>query len=104
MRKNKSTYKRPPAWKRNEPSVIETAAIRLKGLNDWSNLDLNELLHFCGIDIYNPNLPAIDQRGYDTIIEQKNKEIEHLENFGMQLFENKLPNWRPPVYTSKHGK
>lgn len=103
MRKNRWTYTRPPACKRNEPSLIETAVIRLNELKNWSNVDLDELLRLSGIDIYNPDLSYIDRLGYDTIVKLKNKETEHLENFGMQLFENKLPAWRPPVYTIKHG-
>ena len=104
MRKNKWNYKRPPACKRNEPSLTETAVIRLKELNKWSNVDFDELLRLCGIDIHNPELPFIDQLGYDTIVKLKNKETEHLENFGMKLFQNKLPDWRPPLYTDKHGR
>lgn len=95
MRKNKWTYKRPPACKRNEPSLTETAVIRLLQLNSWSNVEIGELFRLSGVDLNNPDLPFIDKLGYDTIVKTKNKEIEHLECFGMQLFKNNLPDWVP---------
>ena len=95
MRKNRWTYKRPPAWKRNEPTFTQTACTRILQLNRWSNVAVDELFHLGGVDVSNPELPFIDKLGYDTIVKTKNQEIEHLENFGIQLFANKLPDWIP---------
>lgn len=99
MRKNKWTYKRPPLCKRNEPSLTESITIRMSDLNRWSNVDIYELFLLSGVDIAQPELPFIDRLGYETIIKVRNREIEHLENFGQQLFQNKLPDWLPSEYT-----
>lgn len=104
MRRNRVTYKRPPACKRNEPSLSETAAIRISDLNNWSNVPVPELFSLGGVNIYYAKLPFIDQLGFDTFVRLKNNETERLENFGKKLFENKLPDWRPPVYTTKDGR
>jgi hypothetical protein len=95
MRKNKWTYKRPPECKRNEPNLSERVSYRLLDLNNWSNVRIEELVQLSGIDPSDPDLPFIDRLGFDTIVRTKNLQIEHLENFGIQLFQNKLPNWTP---------
>lgn len=85
--------------KKDNPTSYRSTAIRLIDLNNWSNVEIPELFRLGGVDLQQNDLHFIDKLGYESLIKVKNKEIERLENFGIKLFENKLSDWRPSVYT-----
>ena len=60
-----------------------------------SNLDIDEVFEWAGVNLDNLNEDFVHQTAYWEVIKMKRAERERLQQFGIQLFENKLPDWIP---------
>lgn len=60
-----------------------------------SNLDIDEVFEWAGVNLDNLNEDFVHQTAYREVIRMKRAERERLQQFGIQLFENKLPDWIP---------
>lgn len=80
----------------NKPyCVVDTAVTRLRYLSTLSNLEEAEVFRLAGLNVQDLGYKAVDHLAFQKWLDKKNEEIDKLENFGMKLFENKLPDWFP---------
>lgn len=79
----------------NSPDVLDFTVIRLRQLSRLSNIDIDEVFELVGVDLHKLNEDLIHQQAYWKLIRMHQAERERLQQFGVQLFENKLPDWMP---------
>jgi hypothetical protein len=79
----------------NSPDVLDFTVIRLRQLSRLSNIDIDQVFELVGVDLHKLNEDLIHQQAYCRLINMHKEERERLQQFGVQLFENKLPDWLP---------
>lgn len=68
---------------------------RLMQVAQLSNLDIDDVFEWAGVNLNTLNEDFVHQTAYWEVIKIRKAERERLQQFGTQLFENKLPDWIP---------
>jgi hypothetical protein len=79
----------------NSGELLTFMATRLMQFSHLSNLDIDEVFEWAGVNINNLNQDFVHRTAYWEVIRRRKAERERLQQFGTQLFENKLPDWFP---------
>jgi hypothetical protein len=79
----------------NNPDVLDFTVTRLRQLATLSNIDIDQVFELAGVDLHKLNEDIIHQQAYWKLIRMHQAERERLQQFGIQLFANKLPDWLP---------
>jgi hypothetical protein len=75
--------------------LLRSLVTRLMQFALLSNLDIDEVFEWAGVNLNTLNEDFVHQTAYWEVIRMKRAERERLQQFGIQLFENKLPDWIP---------
>ncbi len=75
--------------------LLRSLVTRLMQFALLSNLDIDEVFEWAGVNLDTLNEDFVHQTAYWEVIKMKRAERERLQQFGIQLFENKLPDWIP---------
>jgi hypothetical protein len=79
----------------SNPDVLDFTVTRLRQLATLSNIDIDQVFELAGVDLHKLNEDLIHQQAYWKLIRMHQAERERLQQFGTQLFANKLPDWLP---------
>jgi hypothetical protein len=79
----------------NNPDVLDFTVTRLRQLATLSNIDIDQVFELAGMDLHKLNEDLFHQQVYWKLIRMHQAERESLQQFGIQLFANKLPDWFP---------
>jgi len=75
--------------------LLRSLVTRLMQFALLSNLDIDEVFEWAGVNLDTLNEDFVHQTAYWEVIRMKRAERERLQQFGIQLFESKLPDWIP---------
>lgn len=75
--------------------LLSFVVTRLMQFALLSNLDIDEVFEWAGVNLNTLNEDFVHQTAYWEVIKIRKAERERLQQFGTQLFENKLPDWVP---------
>ena len=75
--------------------LLRSLVTRLMQFALLSNRDIDEVFEWAGVNLDTLNEDFVHQTAYWEVIKIKRAERERLQQFGIQLFENKLPDWIP---------
>ena len=75
--------------------LLRSLVTRLMQFALLSNLDIDEVFEWAGVNLDTLNEDFVHQTAYWEVIRMRKAERERLQQFGIQLFENKLPDWIP---------
>ena len=75
--------------------LLRSLVTRLMQFALLGNLDIDEVFEWAGVNLDTLNEDFVHQTAYWEVIKMKRAERERLQQFGIQLFENKLPDWVP---------
>jgi hypothetical protein len=75
--------------------LLRSLVTRLMQFALLSNLDIDEVFEWAGVNLDTLNEDFVHQTAYWEVIKIKRAEREKLQQFGIQLFESKLPDWIP---------
>lgn len=79
----------------NTPDVVEFTVTRLRQISSLSNLDVDDVFEWAGVNLDNLNVNAVHREAYWKLMIMKMAERDRLQQFGMQLFESTLTDWVP---------
>ena len=79
----------------NAQELLRSLVTRLMQFALLSNLDIDEVFEWAGVNLDTLNEDFVHRTAYWEVIRMKRAERERLQQFGIQLFENKLPDWIP---------
>lgn len=79
----------------NSTDILDFTVTRLRQLSTLSNIDIDQVFELAGVDLHKLNEDPIHQQAYWKLMNMHKAERERLQQFGIQLFENKLPDWFP---------
>lgn len=79
----------------DDQELLSFLVTRLMQFALLGNLDIDEVFEWAGVNLNTLNEDFAHQTAYWEVIKMKKAERERLQQFGIQLFENKLPDWFP---------